>query len=57
MSERDTRPDPLVDPGVPTGCPVCHATEIRETTPLVPELDRWTCERCGHTWTDSEGDR
>jgi len=42
---------------VPTGCPVCHATEIRETTPLVPELDRWTCERCGHTWTDSEGDR
>jgi len=37
----------------PAGCPVCHSDAIRETTPAVPETDRYECERCGHTWAHS----
>ena len=34
------------------GCPVCHADEIRPTTPLSPEVDAYVCERCGHKWSE-----
>jgi len=48
----------LLSPGDgPVGCPVCHSDAIRETTPAVPETDRYECERCGHTWAHSEVDR
>jgi len=36
----------------PPPCPVCHDTATRATTPLAPDTDAYTCERCGHTWSD-----